>query len=182
MKEKVLGDYELTPDYLPAEGDLRFTVKPIDLITHWRRCGTIANFVAEYHETGETEIDKNIVSTIFNELIENASKYSTKRDSEIQVEVKRYNKILKMQVSNTSNQSYFESLIKRLTLIINSQNLDDLFYDEMLKKESGDKQSEIGLLLIFKDYQVKLGAKLVEKGEDLFDITVQAYYFIENNG
>lgn len=182
MKEKVLGDYELTPDYLPAEGDLRFTVKPIDLITHWRRCGTIANFVAEYHETGETEIDKNIVSTIFNELIENASKYSTKRDSEIQVEVKRYNKILKMQVSNTSNQSYFESLINRLTLIINSQNLDDLFYDEMLKKESGDKQSEIGLLLIFKDYQVKLGAKLVEKGEDLFDITVQAYYFIENNG
>lgn len=182
MKEKVLGDYELTPDYLPAEGDLRFTVKPIDLITQWRRCGTIANFVAEYHETGETEIDKNIVSTIFNELIENASKYSTKRDSEIQVEVKRYNKILKMQVSNTSNQSYFESLINRLTLIINSQNLDDLFYDEMLKKESGDKQSEIGLLLIFKDYQVKLGAKLVEKGEDLFDITVQAYYFIENNG
>jgi hypothetical protein len=87
-----------------------------------------------------------------------------------------------MQVSNTSNQSYFESLINRLTLIINSQNLDDLFYDEMLKKESGDKQSEIGLLLIFKDYQVKLGAKLVEKDEDLFDITVQAYYFIDNNG
>jgi hypothetical protein len=182
MKEKILGDYELTPDYLPAEGDLKFTVKPIDLITHWRRCGIIANFVAEYHESGEKEIDKNIVSTIFNELIENASKYSTKRDSEIQIEVKRYNKILKMQVSNTSNQSYFESLINRLTLIINSQNLDDLFYDEMLKKESGDKQSEIGLLLIFKDYQVKLGAKLVEKDEDLFDITVQAYYFIDNNG
>jgi len=182
MKEKVLGDYELTPDYLPAEGDLKFTVKPIDLITHWRRCGIIANFVAEYHESGETEIDKNIVSTVFNELIENASKYSTKRDSEIQIEVKRYNKILKMQVSNTSNQSYFESLINRLTLIINSQNLDDLFYNEMSKKASGDKQSEIGLLLIFKDYQVKLGAKLVEKGEDLFDITVQAYYFIDNNG
>lgn len=181
MEEQVLGDYELTPDYLPAEGDLKFTVKPIDLMTHWRRCGIIANFVAEYHKTGETGIDKNIVSTVFNELIENASKYSTKRDSEIQVEVKRYNRILKMQVSNTSNQSYFQSLMNRLSLIINSQNLDELFYDEMLKKASGDKQSEIGLLIMFKDYQIKLGAKLVKKGEDLFDITVQAYYFIDNN-
>ncbi|MGM0532392.1 MAG: slr1658 superfamily regulator [Bacteroidota bacterium] len=181
MKEQILGDYELTPDYLPAEGDLKLTVKPIDLITHWRRCGMIADFVAEYYESGETEIDKNIVSTVFNELIENASKYSTKRDSEIHIEVKRYNRILKMQVSNISNQSYFESLINRLTHIINSKNLDELFYNEMLKKANGDKQSEIGLLIMIKDYQIKLGAKLAEKGEDLFEITVQAYYFIDNH-
>ncbi|MFW5916089.1 MAG: hypothetical protein ACOCTM_01310 [Bacteroidota bacterium] len=85
-----------------------------------------------------------------------------------------------MQVTNTSNQSYFESLMNRLSLIINCQNLDEFFYDEMMKKQSGDKHSEIGLLLMFKDYQIKLGAKLVEKEEDLFDITVQAYYFIDN--
>ena len=181
MKEKVIGDYELTPDNLPGEGDLRFTVKPIDMITHWHRCGIIANFVADYHKTDESSIDKNIVSTVFNELIENASKYSTKRDSEIHIEVKRYNKILKMQVTNTSNKSYFESLINRLGLIINSKNLDELFFKEMQKKSNGNKQSEIGLLIIFKDYEIKLGAKLVEKGNNLFEITIQAYYFLDKS-
>jgi hypothetical protein len=181
MSEILIGDFNLIPEVLPPEGQMKMVVKPIDMVTYWRRCGSVSNFIADFYKiTKNADFHENLISTIFNELIENASKYSTKRDSEIFIDVKLYNTILKIQIKNTCNKTNYFALYARLEKLLSTSDLDELYLTEMIAKSRGDLDSGIGLLLILKDYNIKIGAKFEEHPEkDLFDIIFQVYYYME---
>lgn len=181
MNENFIGEFDLIPEILPPEGHMEMVVKPIDMVTYWRRCGSVSNFVADFYKVEkQSDYHENLISTIFNELIENASKYSTKRDSEIYIDIKLYNTILKLQVKNTCNKTNYLSLKKRLEQLLSTNDLDDLYLKEMTAKSRGDIESGIGLLLILKDYNIKIGAKFEENPQEgLYDIIFQVYYYME---
>ncbi len=180
MKTEIIGDFNLIPEGLPAEGVVHLDLKPIDLITYWRRCGQTSNFIANFYKlTSKDTKNENSVSTVFNELIENAAKYSTKRESEITVDVKLYNTQLLIQVKNTCNSTNYKSLKNRLIKLLETEDLDQLYLEDMMSKVEENKSSGIGLLIILKDYNVKIGAKLEEKEGGLYDTTIQVYYFME---
>ncbi len=184
MEDIVIGDYDAIAETLPAEGFLQLIVKPIDMVTYWRRCGSLSNFVANFYRNpyNVDALDENLISTIFNELIENAAKYSTKRDSDIYIEVKMYNTILKMQVQNVCNQKNFEALKKSMGKLLDSDyNLDDLYMKRMMEKSSADKDSGIGLLMLLKDFPVKVGVKLSSSEDGSYQVCVQAYYFLRES-
>ncbi len=180
MKTEIIGDFDLIPKSLPAEGTIHLDLKPIDLMTYWRRCGLTSNFIANFYKLTPKDIkNENSVSTVFNELIENATKYSTKRDSEIVVDLKLYDIQLLMQVKNTCNKTNYSVLKKRLEKLQNTEDLENLYIEEMIKKGDSGQGSGIGLLLLLKDYQSKIGAKFEERKDGLYDITIQVYYFME---
>lgn len=177
---QILGDYNIIPKELPAEGEVNLTLAPIDLVTYWRRCGQTANFIANFYKlTQNDDRNENSLSTVFNEMIENAAKYSTKRDSDIFVDVKLFNTVLQIEVRNTCNKTHYESLKNRLTKLLNHDNLDQLYIEEMIEKGEEAAGSGIGLLLIMKDYNIKIGAKFVDLGHDLYETTMQVYYYME---
>jgi len=183
MEKVALGDFNLIPDILPPESHLELKLRPIDMVTYWRRCGSVSNFIANFYKSHKNpEVHENLISTIFNEMIENAAKYSTKRDSEIFVDIKLYNTILKLQVKNTCNKTNYLAMKKRMETLLNNKNLDELYINEMQAKSRGDIDSGIGLLLIYKDYNIKIGAKFEElHHQETYDIIFQVYYYIEEN-
>lgn len=183
MLINTIGEYNLIPESLPAEGDVSIKVRPIDLIAYWRRCGVMADFAASFYAYSQErpKEHENSISTIFNELIENATKYSVKRNGEVDIHMKLYNTVLKIQVENYTSESQFNGFQKELTKLIESEDLDELYFDTLAKKTEGDSGSGIGLILLVKDYNLKIGAQfhhLEEKG--LYKVIIQAYYYIEN--
>lgn len=176
----IMGDFDLVPNDLAAEGNLHITVKPIDMVTYWRRCGAVSNFVGSFYNiTSKNSDHENLISTIFNELIENAAKYSTKRDSDIIIDVQLYNTILKMQIENACNEKNKDSLTSILNKLISFDDINDLYYKEIEKKMT-DKGSSagIGLIMLKKDFNIKIGAKFLNVAENEFIVTMQIYYFM----
>ena len=181
MQEIILGEYNFIPDHIPSEGELQLRVKPIDMVTYWRRCGAVANFIANFYRNPQDEIyhlNENLISTVFNELIENAAKYSTKRDSDINISLKLYNTVLKMEVENICSHKHMESFQKSMEKIIafDQDELDNLYLSKLEAKNAGDKDSSIGLLMLKKDYALQLSAKISPLEGDLFRVSVHAYY------
>jgi hypothetical protein len=183
MKEQIIGQYDLAPENMPAEGMLEVRVKPIDMVTYWKRCSAVADFVARFYNVKTTNhASENLISTVFNEMIENAAKYSTKRDSEIHVEVKLYNTILKIQVQNVCNKLHCDTLINRLSMLLSPEtDLDELYVKEMELKMNGSKESGIGLLMLLKDFQMNLGLKIVDLGSDLFQVNFRVFYLMQED-
>lgn len=184
MNNLILGDFDFIPSHLPAEGALNIMINPIDLMTSWKRCGALANFVASFYSDERDfgkKLDANLISTIFNELMENAAKYSDKRDALITVNTKLYNNILKMEVENYARKQYFNSLKNHFETLLNTKDLDNLYLRQMEKSIEDEQTSGIGLLLLLKDYPIKLGIRLEEIDDGMYKITVQVYYFIEIN-
>jgi len=181
MNEQIIGQYDLVAKDFLAEGTLELIVKPIDMVTYWKRCSAVADFVARFYKVKESNnVNENLISTVFNEMIENAAKYSTKRDSDIYVSVKLYNTILKIEVQNVCNKLHCETLIKRLNLILAEEtNLDELYIHEMENKMNGAKESGIGLLMLLKDFHIDLGVKIKDLGSDLFQINFQVFYIMQ---
>jgi hypothetical protein len=177
-----IGDFDIIPDSMPAEGDVTLTVRPIDLNAYWKRCGIMADFAAAFYAYAHEQpnFHKNVISTIFNELIENASKYSVKRDADVKIQMKLYDTVLKIEIVNSPPLSHFYKLQKHLTKLTESEDLDELYIDILANKLEETPDSGMGLLILTKDYDLKIGAQFrrnEETGE--CQVIIQTYYYIE---
>ena len=177
-----IGDFDIIPDSMPAEGDVTVTVRPIDLNAYWKRCGIMADFAAAFYAYAHEQpnFHKNVISTIFNELIENASKYSVKRDADVKIQMKLYDTVLKIEIVNSPPLSHFLKLQKHLTKLTESADLDELYIETLANKLEETPDSGMGLLILTKDYDLKIGAQFrqnEETGE--CQVIIQTYYLIE---
>ena len=84
-----------------------------------------------------------------------------------------------MEVENYARKQYFSSLKEHFEKLIDTSDLDNLYLQQMEKSMKNEQTSGIGLLLLLKDYPIKLGIRLEEIDEGMYKITVQVYYFIE---
>lgn len=182
MQEVTIGDYNLVPENIPAEGDVFIRLKPIDLIAYWKRCGILADFAAAFYAYTQDKPQgpENSISTIFNELIENATKYSVKRNAEVSIHMMMYDSVLKIQIENNTTSNHFEAFQKHLTDLLECEDLDAYYIDLLATKAEGTSESGIGLLLLLKDYQIKVGAKFIRDQDEQYKVIIQAYYYIES--
>lgn len=177
-----IGHFDLIPDSIPAEGVVTIVVKPIDMIAYWKRCSLMADFAAAFYSytQDEPEVQENIISTIFNELIENASKYSVKTNGKVSIHTKLYDTVLKIQIENYTSKENYLKLYQHLKKLKETEDLDELYIKTLSEKSDAPSESGIGLLLLAKDYNLKIGAQF-EFLEDLnlYKVTTQSYYYIE---
>jgi len=177
MEIKTIGDFNLIPESIPAEGDVYIRLRPIDLITYWKRCGILANFAAAFYaytQEHPTE-QENSISTVFNELIENATKYSVKRGAEVTIHMMLYDKILKIEIENITTEHHYQSFQKHLQKLVEADDLDELYFETLAAKSQSSEDSGIGLLLLMKDYPIKIGARFREE-DNKFKVLLQAFY------
>ena len=175
----------INPD-LPAEGELFLRTNPIDMMTVWKRCSLLSNFLGDYYAytTQKENYDnvRNMVSTVFNEFIENAAKFSLKRNTNINVSIKLYDIILMIEIENIADKSQAPLLIQSLKKILAAKDIDKLYFDKLALKEEGNTESGIGLLMLLKDYPVKLGLRVLRmEDREACEVTVQAYCQIEKD-
>ena len=181
-EEVILGDFNRIPDGIPAEGDVFIRLKPIDMISYWKRCSMLSDFVAAFYANPreQSQVLENSISTIFNELIENAIKCSIKRDGEVKIHVKLYDSILRIDIENITTSNHYDSFQKHAKKLIECEDLESLYYQTLAEKsDNASEGSGIGLLLLMKDYPIKFGVKFTNVN-GVKSANIQVYYSLED--
>src|SRR4029079_18273518 len=130
--ERLFGDYDFITDERLPDAHIELNVSAFDLRTCWQRCGLLSNLVAgdissAYFDEGKgynSEIFSSI-STIFQELIENAAKFSLHRDGEIRVRIKHYERVTRLEVENDSSPAHTHKFEEHVKLLLTAPDLDD---------------------------------------------------------
>ena len=187
--ERVYGDYDFVPAALVPEAQLALTLSPSELTAHWQRCGLISDFVASYVSTAYAAGDRKAsaplftaISTVFQELIENAAKFSRKREAPISVRVKHYSRILMLEVENGTTAAFAQRFEEYLTAMQASGDLDALYMkilESKLEDAAAAQRSGIGLLVLRKDHGIRVGVRFDEDEQGRQTITVRAFQTLE---
>lgn len=130
---------------------------PLDVFDHWDRCGDIADFIARYfHYNFKTPASQNIISTVINELAENAVKYSRNKSSPIRIEARKRQDRLILKVANSlprNQREHFTAICRELF----AQDLETLYLERLTQGKEDRSFSGIGLILLKKDYDALIG-------------------------
>lgn len=170
------ADFKLIPDILPPESHLFLRLQPIDMMTQWKRIGRVSDFTADFFVTNQSLSDfvRNSVSTVVNELVENAAKFAKPRNGLIDLDLKYYSTIIKIEIRNIVSdrmRASFEEVIKKYL----SGDIEKMYYDQLESLVNRDNASGMGYLLLYKDYPVRFGYQFKKLDNDRHEVTVEAY-------
>ncbi len=139
-----------------SDMDTEFSMSllPLDIFDNWERAGTLSDFIADYFGTFyDSEGAHNIISTIFNELIENAVKFTKNNSQPIHIVIKKSGNNLLSKITNTiprHRKTSFSGICKDLF----TNDLDELFLKRIEEGVADSRKSGIGLILLRKDYHI----------------------------
>jgi hypothetical protein len=153
----VLGAFPDPP--APALSAIELEVVPIDLLTEWRRCGMVADFMADYmvHAFERRDVARSILSTVANELVENAAKFSSNKRGMARVAIRHHGEVVHAEVRNGSTEKHVQAL---------REVLSDLQREDataVFRRRMEDRRG-LGLALLAKDYGATVGATAVPGG------------------
>ena len=137
------------------ETTFEFNFLPLDIFDDWSRVSSLSDFIAEYFESYfDSKAAHNVISTIFNEFIENAVKFTKNNSQPINIIVKKRDDNLISRITNTipgNRKTKFIEICEELF----TKDLEDLFLTKIEEGSNDNSKSGIGLILIKKDYHVK---------------------------
>ena len=151
--DSILGRFPEPPG--PALVTISVEVVPIDLVTEWRRCGILADFAAGYLEWAFSRrtAARSVVSTVVNELVENAAKFSADNRVHTHVTLHHYGEVVHAEVRNAASGEH----VRRLAEILGALGREppDAVFRRCVEGRLG-----LGLALIARDYHASVGARL----------------------
>src|SRR5690349_25000309 len=70
--------------------ELSLSFPPLALVAEWSRCSETADFVARFfaHDYPDRDVAGSVLSTVVNELVENAAKFSSDKSVQARVVVR----------------------------------------------------------------------------------------------
>jgi len=178
MKNIAYGLYcksKTSLEVAPPDFSLDFIV-PLKLASEWHKCGLIANSLAQHQseQFQNQELTQSILSTILNELIENAVKFSSDKKKLVTLSLRHFNTGLSIETHNTSckkNIDYLKQYIQKLK----TDTIESLYYDQIeYSAKYNPALSGLGLLSLVKNYQGELGIKIIPKTDpNEFEVLVK---------
>ncbi|RAP28768.1 hypothetical protein DID78_04545 [Candidatus Marinamargulisbacteria bacterium SCGC AG-343-D04] len=169
MKESPIKETEIkikNPNKFDLELSFEVALKKI---RKWKKCSIIANFLGEYQaESCESNKSKtaSIISTIANELIENAIKFTDNNHRNIKISIKERAKTIFIETENITSIDHINNLNSTIENINTQKNKDKLIIDKILENNSDEKSnSEIGILSLVSHFGCSIFTHV--KDEDL---------------
>lgn len=169
------------------DSNVEIKITPLDLVTYWKRVGILADFVAGFYsysflppelavkDISETPVFTSI-STVFNEMVENAAKYSVDKKAKIKINLNQYGNLFKMQVENTTSADAAMNFHDIMETIFSTDDLESLYFQKLEdNSENPTGHSGIGLMMILKDYPVNMGVRITTEGKTATVLT-EVYY------
>lgn len=162
-----------TPD---ADLSMDF-IMPLELMKDWKRCSLVADFFGNYQAYNYDNQSKveSVISTIANELLENAIKFTADQNKLVNITLKRFGKELILETVNMAHRKNIDS-IHYFIKLLEEHDIEELFLMQIEKNALNDSKnsSGVGLLSIIKDYNAKIGIKIEETLQDnVFDIYIK---------
>lgn len=146
--KRIIGEYREGIDEKFRRIEL--TISRKDLLEGWDICGSTANFFssyAKYKFSDHTEAE-NSASTIINELIENAAKYSTESSSIVLAALYHIDQDIYIKVANFPDKDMFESFIEYAKRLYTIDDFMAEYMNTMMMNVDNDDVSGIGVLLV----------------------------------
>jgi hypothetical protein len=151
---------------------IELVLRPSELMRHWERCGTTADWIASYlaHDIESTARAgfKNVFSTVINELLENAAKFSTNGPEPIKIAAHHLGAFVRIETWNTTPEARARLLEQTLADLAQT-NLDSLF-GRRVASGGEAKSPGIGLLIIKRDYDARIQAALTPRDNGSSDV------------
>jgi hypothetical protein len=132
---------------------IRIEVVPIDLVTEWRRCGLVADFAAGYLVWAfeRRAAARSVVSTVVNELVENAAKFSVDHRASTHVSLRHYGDVVHAEIRNEASDEH----VARLREIVEALARDGA---ESVFRRQLEERKGLGIALLARDYGATVGA------------------------
>jgi len=150
-------------------------VVPLELVSQWRRCGLVSDFLANYHSFCFRDPKKalSILSTIINELLENAVKFSNDKNKLVTLSLRHANNTIYVETINTTTHANAAKL-NEFAFKLDHTDAETLFFEQLETAATQSGISGLGLLSIIKDYDAQLGLLIhpkIDAPED-YEITI----------
>ncbi len=140
--------------------EVKFT--PLDLIAHWKRCGMTADFLAYFiaYAFENPKAALNTLSTVINELLENAVKFSANKREPVVLSFDHFGDTIRIETCNTCSGAItqrFDSFLQRL----GSEDIEDLFIAQIEQNAATNRsESGLGLITMVKDHNSNLAVSI----------------------
>ncbi|MBT6119947.1 hypothetical protein HOH45_00600 [bacterium] len=168
-----VGNSEITMDF----------VIPLELMSEWERCGLISDYLARYEAFtfDDQELATQVLSTVINELLENAVKFSTDKNKIVNITIKHFGSFLSVEAVNNTDEKHALNLESYITKLKESSP-EDFFFAQIEKNAlvQSHNLSGLGLLTLVNDYEAKLGIKIQKKIKTGYDIFTMVLFFTNN--
>jgi hypothetical protein len=170
---KVLGDMADVTD--PALGSIAVELVPLDMIAHWHRCGATADWAAELlaYNFDNRATASNVLSTVINELLENAVKFSADKRRPIHLRAGQHGDRIVIETENAADEAQARALETHVETLFADRG--ELFARLIERAAAGDVDAPgVGLLVVRRDYGATLGVELspLGTGEQLVRVRV----------
>ena len=157
-----------------TENCFTFSFLPLDFFDSWERSSLLSNFAADYFEHNfPGGAAHNLISTVLNELIENAVKFSRNNSMPVEIVMKKRKSELLIRADNSlprHRQDAFMAICKDIF----ERDLDELYVERMNSNLTDSGSSGIGLILIRKDYSAGLNFNFYTDGRNSAHVVVTA--------
>jgi hypothetical protein len=174
MTETIVIGTFAAPSSAPLSG-LSVEMPALDLVAHWRRCGITADFLAAYmaYDFANRPAATNVLSTVMNEILENAAKFSAEKRDPVRISVTQRGDVVLFEATNSADLPRATALRKRLEEVLDSDP-ETLFLRHIEGVASAPRGAPgMGLLVLRKDYNAALGAQIAVGADGLCEVTVQ---------
>lgn len=154
--------------------ELRFV--PLDYVMHWHRCGLAADYFAAHvaYTFDNRDAAREVLATVVNELLENAVKFSSDKSLPASLGLNHFGDWLAIETRNRTDARRAAAL-DVLVRDFAAQPAEALFLARIESPaSSATSPSGLGLLVLKKDYGVRLTIECQPVSEDLFEVFVQA--------
>lgn len=164
--EAVFGQFVDPAEAPPPLSHMHVQLLPLDMIVQWGRCGQTADYIASYLAYHFRDFSRamNVLSTVLNELIENAVKFSADKMQPIHLAALFFGDTLLLQSTNPIREDQdeaFREFVERLF----SEDLDDLFVTQVEHSAENDTElSGLGLITLKNDYVSGMGMRFHSDG------------------
>jgi serine phosphatase RsbU (regulator of sigma subunit) len=157
-----------------AETSFTISFLPLDMFDNWSRGGMLSDFTADYFRHNfPAEEQFGLISTVVNELVENAVKFTANNSLPVGLTLKKAGERVLIQATNSVSLNRctpFMDVCRELF----RRNLDELYVERMDQGKVDKQASGLGLLLIKKDYGAKLGFQFRFDDENAVHVAVMA--------
>jgi hypothetical protein len=149
-------------------------LRPAELVAHWKRCGQTADWLASYlvhdFEPAVRETVKNVLSTVINELLENAVKFCADKQTSIKFSASHGDESLRFDSWNTASETHAR-LLEGTLESLDHTSADSLFTQRIAAGKAAGAPG-IGLIIVKRDYDARLSAKLTPRADGAVDVHV----------
>ena len=154
----VLGAFPEPPESPLSAVEME--ILPLDLVTEWRRCGMIADFMADYmvHAFEKRAVARSILSTVMNELVENAAKFSADSRTPARASIRHHGDFVHLETRNVAVEAHVERL---RTLLRDLARGDPV----AVWRARIEGRLGLGIAMLARDYGATIGATTTRAGD-----------------